>query len=65
MTGERLCDYPGCDKPATHYAQAKGANTPLKEWFGCADHPARGLPGSHPGKFQMLPLGEPRGEVVE
>jgi len=36
----RLCDYPGCDEPATTYAQAEGANTPPKEWFACDRHAA-------------------------
>jgi len=37
---ERLCDYPGCDEPATTYAQAKGSSTPTKEWYACEHHAA-------------------------
>jgi hypothetical protein len=41
----RLCDYPGCDRPATTFAQAQGAATPTKEWFGCDRHRAEMVPG--------------------
>jgi hypothetical protein len=36
----RLCDYAGCNQPATNYAQAGGENTPTKEWYGCYAHRA-------------------------
>jgi hypothetical protein len=36
----RLCDFPGCDEPANTFAQAQGASTPTKEWFGCDRHRA-------------------------
>ena len=54
----RTCDYPGCDEPATHYAQAGGANTPLKEWFGCDRHLARALPGARSSE-RAVPIDVP------
>lgn len=35
-----ICDFPGCDEPATTIALGTGTNTPPKEWRACATHQA-------------------------